>query len=48
LFHPTSLGLSRGHFYFAQRGHYHFAATDGHDGARMDLRFCEFPLKSTA
>jgi hypothetical protein len=25
--HPPSLGLSRGHFYFAQRGHYHFAAT---------------------
>src|SRR5689334_13054831 len=25
--HPQSLGLSRGHFYFAQRGHYHFAAT---------------------
>ena len=24
-FHPTSLGLSRGHFYFAQSGHYHFA-----------------------
>jgi hypothetical protein len=25
--HPPSLGLSRGHFYFAQRGHYHFAVT---------------------
>ena len=25
--HPQSLGLSRGHFYFAQRGHYHFAAS---------------------
>src|SRR5579872_1085099 len=24
----TAWGLSRGHFYFAQRGHYHFAATD--------------------
>src|ERR1700681_152204 len=24
---PHSLGLLRGHFYFAQRGHYHFAAT---------------------
>jgi hypothetical protein len=27
--HPPSLGLSRGHFYFAQRGHYHFAVTPG-------------------
>src|ERR1019366_7104730 len=27
--HPQSLGLSRGHFYFAQRGHYHFAASAG-------------------
>jgi hypothetical protein len=25
--HPQSLGLSRRHFYFAQRRHYHFAAT---------------------
>ena len=38
--HPQSLGLSRGHFYFAQRGHYHFAATsDPHylDVARVLL-----------
>src|ERR1019366_8864230 len=24
---PKAWGLSRGHFYFAQRGHYHFAAS---------------------